>query len=95
MTYLSGALDSLLRKTFYFRKDITMLHDASEYTSNELRSICTDLETAENMLNVLAELSRTSGDMPTAILLQKARTIVLTECCDLFEVQYDRLTSQN
>ena len=72
-----------------------MLHDASEYTSNELRSICSDLETTENMLNVLAELSRTSGDMPTAILLQKARTIVLTECRDLFEVQYNRLTSQN
>lgn len=69
-----------------------MFYDASEYTSNELRSICTDLETTENMLNILAELSRTSGDMPTAILLQKARTIVLTECCDLFEVQYDRLT---
>lgn len=72
-----------------------MLYDASEYTSNELRSICADLETTENMLNILAELSRTSGDMPTAILLQKVRTIVLTECCDLFEVQYDRLTSQN
>lgn len=69
-----------------------MLYDASEYTSNELRSICNDLETTENMLNVLAELSRTSGDMPTAILLQKARNIILTECCDLFEVQYDRLT---
>ena len=72
-----------------------MLHDASEYTSNELRSICGDLETTENMLNILAELSRTSGDMPTAILLQKARNIVLTECYDLLEVQYDRLTSQN
>ena len=69
-----------------------MLYDASEYTSNELRSICTDLETTANMLDTLAELSRTSGDMPTAILLQKARTTVLTECCDLFEVQYDRLT---
>ena len=69
-----------------------MLYDVSEYTSNELRSICSDLETTENMLNVLAELSRTSGDMPTAILLQKVRNIVLTECCDLFEVQYDRLT---
>lgn len=69
-----------------------MLHDASECTSNELRSICTDLETTENTLNILAELSRTSGDMPTAILLQKARTIVLTECFDLLEVQYDRLT---
>ena len=72
-----------------------MLHDASEYTSNELRSICSDLETTENMLDILAELYRTSGDMPTAILLQKARTIVLTECRDLLEVQYDRLTSQN
>lgn len=72
-----------------------MLHDASEYTSNELRSICTELETTENMLNILAELSRTSGDMPTAILLQKARNIVLTECYDLLEVRYDRLTSQN
>ena len=72
-----------------------MLYDASEYTSNELRSICGNLETTENMLNILAELSRTSGDMPTAILLQKARTIVLTECCDLLEVRYDRLTSQN
>lgn len=72
-----------------------MLHDASEYTSNELRSICTDLETTENMLNILAELSRTSGDMPTAILLQKARNIVLTECYDILEVRYDRLTSQN
>ena len=72
-----------------------MLYDASEYTSNELRSICNDLETAENMLNILAELSRTSGDMSTAILLQKARTIVLTECYDLIEVQYDRLTRNN
>lgn len=72
-----------------------MLHDASQYTSNELRSICGDLETTGNMLDTLAELSRNSGDMPTAILLQKARTIVLTECLDLFEVQYDRLTSQN
>lgn len=69
-----------------------MLYNASEYTSNELRSICNDLETAENMLNILAELSRTSGDMPTAILLQKARNIVLTECFDLLNVQYDRLT---
>ena len=72
-----------------------MLYDASEYTSNELRSICNDLETAENMLNILAELSRTSGDMPTAILLQKARNIVLTECFDLLNVQYDRLTRNN
>lgn len=72
-----------------------MLYDASEYTSNELRSICNDLETTENMLNTLAELSRTSGDMPTAILLQKARNIVLTECFDLFNVQYDRLTRNN
>ena len=72
-----------------------MLHDASEYTSNELRSICADLETTENMLNTLAELSRTSVDMPTAILLQKARNIVLTECFDLLNVQYDRLTQNN
>lgn len=72
-----------------------MLYDASEYTSNELRSICIDLETTENMLNILAELSRTSGDMPTAILLQKARNIVLTECFDLLNVQYDRLTRNN
>ena len=72
-----------------------MLHDASQYTSNELRSICNDLETTENMLNTLAELSRTSVDMPTAILLQKARNIVLTECFDLLNVQYDRLTQNN
>lgn len=69
-----------------------MLYDASKYTSNELSVICNDLQTTANMLDTLAELSRTSGDMPTAILLQKARTIILTECCDLFEVQYDRLT---
>ena len=72
-----------------------MLYDASEYTSNELRSICTDLETTANMLDTLAELSRTSGDMPTAILLQKVRNIVLTECFDLLNVQYDRLTRNN
>lgn len=69
-----------------------MLHDTSDYTINDLRSLVSELETSENVLDILATLSQNAGNLDDAITLQSARKIVLTEAYALAEDGYQRIT---
>lgn len=69
-----------------------MLYDTSDYTINDLRSLVSELETSENILDILATLSQNAGNLDDAITLQSARKIVLTEAYELAEDGYQRIT---
>lgn len=69
-----------------------MLYDTSDYTINDIRSLVSELETSENILDILATLSQNAGNLDDAITLQSARKIVLTEAYELAEDRYQRIT---
>lgn len=72
-----------------------MLYDTLLYTNNDLRSIIEELELTEDILNQLAEKAAKKKDIDTAILLQQARKVVLTECFNVANIRYERLTQIN
>lgn len=69
-----------------------MLYNASDYTINDLRSLISELEISENVLDILATLSEQEGNFDDAIVLNSARKIVLTEAYELAKDWQRRIT---
>lgn len=69
-----------------------MLYNASDYTINDLRSLISELEISENVLDILATLSEKEGNFDDAIALHSARRIVLNEAYELAKDWQQRIT---
>lgn len=69
-----------------------MLYDPNRYTINELKCLCDELDNATNTLNILSSMAQEQKDIDTAILLQKARAVVLREFVAIMEARYKRIT---